>query len=44
MEAGPSSICMSCAGIGHDQLERCGDRRVKCVISMGAHKVESHQC
>lgn len=43
-EAGPCSICMSCAGIGHDQLGGCGNRRVQCVICAGAHKVESHKC
>ena len=43
-EAGPSSIRMSCTGIGHDRLGGCGDRRVQCVICAGAHKVESHKC
>ena len=43
-EAGPSSICMSCAGIGHDRLGKCGDSGVQCVICAGAHKVESHKC
>lgn len=42
-EAGPSSICMSCAGIGHDRLGGCGDRGVQCVICAGALKVESHK-
>ena len=43
-EAGPSSICMSCAGIRHDRLGGCGDRGVQCVICAGAHKAESHKC
>lgn len=43
-EAGPSSICMNCTGMGHDRLGGCGDRRVQCVICAGAHKVESHKC
>ncbi len=43
-EAGPCSICMSCAGIGHDRLGKCGNRGVQCVICAGAHKVESHKC
>lgn len=43
-EAGPSSICISCAGIGHDRLGGCGDRGPRCVICAGAHKVGSHKC
>lgn len=43
-EAGPSSICMSCTGIGHDRLEGCGDRAVQYAIFAGAHKVKSHKC
>ena len=43
-EAGPSSVCMSCAGIGHDRLRGCGDRAIQCVICAGDHKVESHRC
>ena len=43
-KAGPGSVCMSCAGIGHDCLGECGERAVKCVICAGAHKVENHRC
>ena len=25
-KAGPDSVCMSCAGVGYDSLEDCGDR------------------
>ena len=43
-EAGPGSVCMSCAGVGHDCLGECGDRIVQCVICAGAHKAEDHRC
>ena len=40
-EAGPSSIYMSCLGIGHDWLGRCDDRAVPCMICIEAHKSEN---
>ena len=43
-EAGPSSICMTCSGIGHDRLGGCGERPIQCVICAGAHKSENHKC
>ena len=43
-EAGPGSVCMSCAGVGHDRMGECGDRAIQCVICAGAHKVENHKC
>ncbi len=43
-EAGPSSVCMTCCGIGHERMGSCGNRPAKCVICSGAHKVEEHQC
>lgn len=43
-EAGPSSVCLSCAGVGHDRLGECGARAVQCVICAGAHKAEDHRC
>ena len=43
-EAGPSSVCMSCAGVGHDRWGKCGDRAIQCVIYAGAHKAENHRC
>lgn len=43
-EAGPGSICMSCAGVGHNRLGECGDRAIQCVICAGAHKAENHRC
>ena len=43
-EAGPSSVCMSCAGVGHDRLGEWGDRSVQCVICAGLHKAENHRC
>lgn len=29
-EAGPSSVCMTCCGIGHERMESCGNRPAKC--------------
>ncbi len=43
-EAGPSSVCLSCAGVGHDHLGECKGRVVQCVIFAGAHKVQDHRC
>ena len=43
-EARPGSVCLSCAGLGHDCLGECGDRAVQCVICAGAHKVEDYRC
>ena len=43
-EAGPSSVCMTCCGIGHQRMGGCGDRPQRCVICAGPHKVEDHQC
>lgn len=38
LEAGPSSVCMTCSGMGHDQLGGCNERPEQCVICTGAHK------
>ncbi len=43
IEARPGSVCLSCAGVGHDCLGECGDRAIQCVICAGAHKVEDHR-
>lgn len=43
-EAGPSSVCMTCSGIGHDRLGGCNDRPEKCAICAGPHKLENHRC
>ena len=43
-EAGPSSVCMTCSGIGHDRLGGCNERPEQCVICAGAHKTENHAC
>ena len=43
-EAGPGLVCLSCAGVDHDRLEKCGDRAVQCVICAGANKVEDYRC
>lgn len=43
-EAGPSSVCMTCLGLGHDRLGSCGDKEVQCVICAGTHKAENHKC
>lgn len=34
-EAGPSSVCMTCCGIGHQQMGSCGDQPEKFVICAG---------
>ena len=38
-EAGPSSVCLSYAGVSHDRLGECKDRAVQCIICAGTHKV-----
>ena len=43
-EAGPGSVCLRCCGIGHERLEKCGDRPKKCVMCAGEHQVNEHQC
>ena len=43
-ESGPSSVCRTCCGIGHERMGNCGNRLPKCVICAGPHKVEDHQC
>lgn len=43
-EVGPGSVCLSCAGVGHDRLGECRDRAVQCMICAGAYKVEDHRC
>ena len=35
---------MTCCGIGHEQMGKCGDRVPKCVICAGPHKIEDHRC
>ena len=41
-EARPDSVCMSCVGVGHDRLGKCGNRALQCIICVGDHKVENH--
>ena len=43
-EAGPSSVCMICCGIGYQQMKCCGDWPQKCIIYASFHKMEDHQC
>ena len=43
-EAGPSSVCMICCGIGHQRMGSCEGRPEKCLICAGPHKAENHQC
>ena len=43
-EAGPSSVCMTCCGIGHKRMESCGNRPPQCIICDGPHQVEEHSC
>ena len=43
-EAKPSSICMTCSGIGHDQYKRCNQRPQQFVICTESHKSENYKC
>lgn len=43
-ESGPSSVCMTCCGIGHKRMGKYGDWKPRCVICAGPHKLEEHQC
>ena len=43
-EAGPGSVCLRCCGIGHERLEKCGNRPEKCVMCAGEHQISGHQC
>ena len=43
-EAGPGSVCMSCAEVGHNRLGECGDRGLRCIICMGDHRAENYVC
>lgn len=35
---------MICCGISRHQMGSCGNRHEKCLICVGHHKVENHQC
>ena len=39
-----SSVCMTCCGIGHEQMGKCGDSVPKCMICARPHKLEVHRC
>lgn len=41
-EPEPSSVCMTCCGIGHERMENCGNRPSQCRICVGPYKVENH--
>ena len=43
-EAGPGSVCLSYAGVGHNCLGECGARAVQCVNYISAHEAEDHRC
>ena len=43
-ESGPSSVCMTCSGIDHKRIGKCGDQMPKCMICAGPHKTGDHQC
>lgn len=43
-EAGPGSVCLRCSEIGHERLEKCGDKPKKCVMCAREHQVSEHQC
>ena len=42
-EVGPSLVCMSFAGVGHNCWGECEDRAIQCVICAGAHKAQNHR-
>ena len=42
-ESEPSSVYITCCGIGHEQIAKCGDRVPKCVICAGPHKIKDHR-
>lgn len=35
---------MTCCGIDHERMGKCGDRTPRCVICAGPHKFEEHRC
>lgn len=41
-ESGPSSVCLTCCGIGHERMGKCGDQPPKCIICAGPHKIKDH--
>ncbi len=43
-DVGPGLVCMTCCGIGHQRMEICGSQPQKCIIYVGPHKMEDHQC
>lgn len=43
-DSGPSSVCMTCCGIGHERMGKCGDRVPKCLICAGPNMMEDHRC
>lgn len=43
-KAGPSSVCMTCSGIGHERVGGCGERIAQCVICARPHKSENDKC
>lgn len=43
-KAGPSSVCLTCCGIGHKRMGSCGNRPPKYIIWAVPHKVEEHCC
>ena len=42
--AGPWWIYIRCCGIGHECLEKCGEKPKKYVIYSGKHQIHEHQC
>lgn len=43
-ESEPSSVCMTCCGIAHEQIGKYRDRVPKCAICADPHKIEDHRC
>lgn len=42
-ELGPSSVCITCWGIGHKRMGKCGSCPSKYVICADIHKLDKHQ-
>lgn len=43
-KAGPNSIYLSFARVGHDCLGKYWDKALQCVICISTHKVENYYC
>lgn len=42
LEARPSSVCITCYGIGYEQIGSCTSRLQHCIICSDPHKIKAH--